>query len=120
MPTQILNNEVSPKSPVATATEPTLESGDHLTRAEFERRYRQRPDIRKAELIDGVVYVMTSPVRIRKHGSPHSRIITWLGTYEAATPGVEVGDNSTVRLDEDNEPQPDGLLRILPELGGQS
>ncbi|PNK01847.1 Uma2 family endonuclease, partial [Cylindrospermopsis raciborskii] len=28
--------------------------------------------------------------------------------------------NSTVRLDLDNEPQPDALLRIKSELGGQS
>jgi Uma2 family endonuclease len=41
-----------------------------------------------------------------------------LGVYEAATPGVELNDNATVRLDLDNEPQPDALLRI--EVGGQS
>jgi Uma2 family endonuclease len=45
-------------------------------------------------------------------------IITWLGTYEAATPGVETLDNTTVRLDFDNEPQPDATLRI--KVGGQS
>ena len=33
---------------------PPLESGDHLTRHEFERRYQARPDIKKAELIEGV------------------------------------------------------------------
>ena len=44
--------------------------------------------------------------------------MTWLGVYEAATPGVELGDNATVRLDADNDPQPDALLRI--EVGGQS
>lgn len=48
----------------------------------------------------------------------HAYIIGWLATYEAATPGFEVGDNATVRLDTDNEPQPDGLLRIIE--GGQS
>ena len=78
------------------------------------------PHVKKAELIEGVVYVMTSPVRIIEHGSPHSHIIGWLVAYEAATPGVQSGDNSTVRLDMDNEPQPDGLLRVLPEFGGQS
>jgi Uma2 family endonuclease len=45
---------------------------------------------------------------------------TWLGTYEAATPGVEGAANSTVRLDLDNEPQPDSFLRIDPARGGQS
>ena len=96
-----------------------LENGDHLTRDEFERRYSAMPYVKKAELIEGVVH-MPSPVRVRKHGKPHSNIITWLGTYEAATPGVMVCDNTTVRLDLDNEPQPDALLRIETECGGQS
>ncbi len=85
---------------------PALESGDRLTRAEFERRYKAHPDIKRAELIEGVVYV-ASPVRVRKHGIPHSRIIVWLGNYQAVTPGINIADNSTLRLDLDNEPQPD-------------
>jgi len=96
-----------------------LESGDRLTRPEFERRYRAMSQLKKAELIDGVVYV-ASPVRIQKHANPHARMITWLGVYEAATPGVMLGDNSTVRLDAENEPQPDALLRIDQAWGGQS
>jgi Uma2 family endonuclease len=41
----------------------------------------------------------------------------WLVLYTAQTPGVRVGDNATVRLDRDNEPQPDALLRIdVPEV----
>ena len=98
-------------------TLPPLENGDQLTRVEFERRYNAMPEVKKAELIEGIVY-MASPVRAKKHSKPHSQIITWLGTYEAATPGVETLDNATVRLDADNEPQPDALLRI--EQGGQS
>lgn len=90
---------------------PYLESGDRLTRDEFERRYATMPHGTKAELIEGVVYV-ASPVRFTTHGEPHSRIITLLGVYTAATPGVRVGDNATVRLDWANELQPDGLLRI--------
>ncbi|MBD2297700.1 Uma2 family endonuclease [Nostoc sp. FACHB-190] len=96
---------------------PPLENGDRLTRTEFERRYHAMPHLKKAELIEGVVYV-ASPVRAKTHGKPHSRIMTWLGTYETATPGVETLDNTTVLLDADNEPQPDALLRI--EQGGQS
>ncbi len=99
-----------------TITIPPLENGDQLTRAEFERRYERMPKLKKAELIEGIVY-MPSPLRFRKHGEPHSSIITWLGVYKAATPGIELGDNCTVRLDADNEPQPDVLLRIE---GGQS
>jgi Uma2 family endonuclease len=102
-------------SPILTI--PPLENGDKLTRHEFERRYHAMPNLKKAELIEGVVYV-ASPVRAKQHGKPHARIMTWLGTYEAATPGVEALDNTTVLLDTDNEPQPDALLRI--ETGGQS
>lgn len=93
-----------------------LENGDRLTRAEFERRYEAMPNLKKAELVEGVVY-MGSPVRVT-HGTPHARVIGWLYSYCIATPGVELSDNTTVRLDPDNEPQPDALLRI--EVGGQS
>ncbi|NES63961.1 MAG: Uma2 family endonuclease [Okeania sp. SIO2D1] len=98
-------------------TIPPLENGDQLTQIEFEQRYEQMPHVKKAELIEGIVY-MASPLRIRQHGNPHTRIMTWLGTYWSATPGVEVGDNCTVRLDAENEPQPDALLRI--NVDGQS
>ena len=64
-----------------------FEAGDRLTRCEFERRYEARPNIKKAELIEGVVY-MPSPVRATNHGEPHGNVITWLGVYRAATPGV--------------------------------
>ena len=47
-------------------------------------------------------------------------LATWLGTYWYATPGTDAGDNGTVRLDWENEPQPDLMLRILPDRGGQS
>jgi Uma2 family endonuclease len=76
------------------------------------------PELKKAEFIEGVVY-MPSPVRVRRHARPHARIITWLGHYEASTPGVEVADNATARLDLDNEPQPDAILYVVPERGGQ-
>jgi Uma2 family endonuclease len=98
---------------------PELRAGDRLTRAEFERRYAAMPHVKKAELIEGVVY-MPSPVTQEDHGAPHFDVITWLGVYRAGTPGVEGGDNPTLRLDLDNEPQPDAFLRILPEYGGQS
>ncbi|NEO94692.1 MAG: Uma2 family endonuclease, partial [Moorea sp. SIO3G5] len=90
-------------------TIPPLENGDQLTQVEFEQRYAQMPDVKKAELIEGIVY-MASPLRMTQHANPHARIMTWLGTYWSATPGVEVGDNATVRLDADNEPQPDASL----------
>ncbi|NJL56688.1 Uma2 family endonuclease [bacterium] len=96
-----------------------LENGDRLSRREFERRYNLLPAVKKAELIEGVVY-MPSPLRYNRHGRPHSFIIGWLIAYEAATPQVEVADNPTVRLDLDNEPQPDAVLRLEESVGGQS
>ena len=102
----------------AVAEVPPLENGDRLTRCEFERRYAARPDLRKAELIEGVVY-MPSPVSLA-HSGPHAMIQTVLLVYSAFTLGVRGDDNATVRLDLDNEPQPDVLLRIEPEAGGQS
>ena len=98
---------------------PALESGDRLTRSEFERRYRAMPHIHKAELIEGVVY-MPSPVHFSGHSQPHAYIVTWLGTYCAFTLGVKLGDNATVRLDPDNEVQPDALLRWTEERNGRS
>jgi Uma2 family endonuclease len=98
---------------------PPLEQGDHLTRDEFERRYEGMPEVKKAELIEGVVY-MPSPIRWNQHASPHASVITWLGTYQALTPGVSVGDNGTLRLDLENEPQPDAALLIEPSHGGQA
>jgi Uma2 family endonuclease len=98
---------------------PPLENGDRLDRAEFERRYDAMPDLKKAELIEGVVY-MPSPVRYRRHSRPHIHVSAWLANYEARTPGVEAGDNGSIRLDLGNMPQPDGFLIILPERGGQA
>ena len=105
--------------PVRAKPAPTLENGDRLTRAEFERRYEARPDLKKAELIEGVVH-MPSPTRFAGHARPHAATMLWLGTYALATPGVQVSDNPTVRLDLDNEPQPDAALLVDPEAGGQA
>ncbi len=96
---------------------PPLENGDRLSRAEFERRYHAWPHLKKAELIEGIVY-MPSPLHAESHAKPHAIIMTWLGVYTAATPGVSCFDNATVRLDADNEFQPDALLRL--DRGGQS
>ena len=98
---------------------PPLENGDRLTRAEFERRYHAMPQVKKAELIEGVVH-MPSPVRFDQHAWPHFNTIGWLGQYAALTPGVLGGDNGTIRLDTDNEPQPDVFLFIDPQRGGQA
>jgi Uma2 family endonuclease len=98
---------------------PPLEAGDRLQRDEYLRRYRAMPDFDHAELIEGVVY-MGSPVSAEGHGGPHFRMVTWLGTYQVNTPGVDGGDNATIELDDENLPQPDGYLRLLEDRGGKS
>jgi len=102
---------------VSSLTTLPLENGDQLTRIEFERRCAAMSDEKKVELIEGIVY-MAAALRYKSHGKPHASIIGWLAFYEAATPGVGLADNTTVRLDNDNELQPDALLRV--EQGGQS
>lgn len=96
-----------------------MENGDRLSRDEFERRYARLPHLKKIELIEGTVY-MPSPVRAKKHAQPHILLGAWLETYAAETPGVEAFDNASVRLDLDNEPQPDLVLMKLPTKGGQA
>lgn len=105
--------------PVPASQVPRLEPGDRLTSAEFERRYEAMPELKKAELIEGVVY-MPSPIRMDLHAGPHADLLTWLGLYRSATAGVRAGDNATLKLDNDNEPQPDALLLIDPACGGQA
>ena len=79
---------------------PPLENGDRLNQLEFERRYNLMPHVKKAELVEGVVY-MASPLRFESHAEPHGDLIVWLGNYKVVTPGVRLGDNPTVRLDLD-------------------
>ena len=93
----------------STKQQPVLESGDHLTRTEFHRIYCERKDMKKAELVDGVVYV-PSPVRADLHSEPHANMVAWLNTYRSLHPGVHVEDNATVYLDATTEVQPDACL----------
>src|SRR5262245_36853152 len=116
-PTTILP-ETTPVVPGTTGPVPPLRNGDRLTREEFHRRYEAMPHVKKAELIEGVVH-MPSPVSHAYHGGPHFDLINWMGSYRMETPGIGGGDNSSLRLDALNEPQPDGFLMILPEFGGQ-
>lgn len=111
--------QTTPRLPAKRAGSPPLNAGDRLSRAEFERRYQAQPGINKAELIEGIVY-MPSPVHFAQHGQPHMDVNTWLGVYRAATPGVRTGDNTTVRLDNENVVQPDAFLRLDEASGGRS
>jgi len=103
-----------------TLTIPPLENGDRLNRYEFERRYSATPNLKKAELIEGIVYISPAALRFKSHGEPHGNIIGWLVIYKTATPGILLGVEPTVRLDLDNDPQPDAVLLINPEAGGQT
>src|SRR5262245_15650999 len=99
-------------------TTPALVEGERLEQPEFHRRYEQGPPEARAELIDGVVF-MPSPVG-RAHGRAHALPIVWLDRYVEMTPGVEVLVDATAILGTATEVQPDVLLRILPEHGGQT
>lgn len=103
-------------TPVETKV-PPLEPGDRLSRDEFEVRYAAMPKVKKAELLDGIVH-MPSPTKWFDHARPHADLIWVLTHYSVFTPGVSVGDNGTVRLDTDNEPQPDVTVVIDSESGG--
>lgn len=98
---------------------PPLRTGDRLTRDEFQKRLEDLPEGAKAELIEGVVY-MPPPVFEEHHGAPQYDLIGWLAVYRAATPGLVGADNTSVRLDLRNMPQPDVYLRISEAHGGRS
>jgi Uma2 family endonuclease len=114
-----VETQVDPSEAPVEASLPILENGDHLTREEFERRYDAMPDLKKAELLEGIVY-MGSPVRLEHHGRPHVHISGWLFNYEAQTPGVIATDNTSVRIDDESMPQPDLCMFIEPDRGGQA
>lgn len=99
---------------------PPLEVGDHLTRDEFERRYQATPGIKKAELIAGVVHIPLPATHSDSPATPQRFLTIWIGTYMLATAGVRSGENASVRLDMENEPQPDAALIIESAVGGQS
>jgi len=98
------------------APEPLI-TGMRMDRDEFMRRWELLPELKNAELIEGIVFV-ASPVSA-DHGAYDFALHTWLGAYESATPGVQGGANATVHM-RDSSPQPDSFLAILPECGGSA
>ncbi|MBM3738395.1 MAG: Uma2 family endonuclease [Acidobacteria bacterium] len=94
-----------------------LVTGQHMDLEEFVRRWDALPDLKNAELIDGVVYV-ASPVG-PSHGTPDIILHTWMCTYSLKTPGVEAVCNTSCEVS-GSMPQPDSALRILPEYGGRT
>lgn len=99
-------------------TIPPLQPGDRLSRDEFERRYFRLSHVKKAELIEGEVY-MPSPVSFDYHGKQDGDMGWFLKHYSKFTRGTSFGNNTTIRLDMDNEPQPDHILFIHPTAGGR-
>jgi Uma2 family endonuclease len=75
------------------------------------------PELKYAELIDGVVH-MPSPVSTI-HGDHHVNLGAWLVNYVSHTPGIRAGMEGTWLIEKDAL-QPDITLRILPEYGGRS
>lgn len=111
----VLTPQSVPTKPAITPLQP----GDRLTREEFERRLDAMAESVKAELIEGRVY-MRPPAFEENHGTQHMAVSFVIGNYWVATPGVVASDNSSLRLDLGNLPQPDTYLRILPGYGGRT
>ena len=95
-----------------------LENGERLTAAEFLRRYEAATNLKKAQLIEGIVH-RPSPVRVNAHSRPDGLIQLWLGTYALDHPELEVFPNATLLLDSDNAPQPDAILCTAPRPGSK-
>ncbi len=102
---------------------PRLYAGQRLDREEFYRRIeeleQQGKSTRGIERLEGVVY-MPAAIRMEQHSEPQGFIVGWLAQYAAATPGVQFGGDATSKVDPDNDPEGDAVLRIRPEFGGQS
>jgi hypothetical protein len=113
----------------APATVPLLHEGDRLTAREYLRRYEADPVVTRAELIDGVVYVnavrrpdgtgeSVSPISAEFHADPQGAVIGMFYWYAVNTPGVAGTGPVTLLVDDRNLPEPDAVLRVLPEYGG--
>ncbi|HET6386883.1 MAG TPA: Uma2 family endonuclease, partial [Armatimonadota bacterium] len=105
-----------PRSPDAV---PALENGDRLDQPTFHERYLAMPVDTRAELIEGTVYVMSSPVR-KDHAIPHGTAVMWARTFATEWDGLEMLDNGTLITGRNGEVQPDAILRIKPSHGGNT
>lgn len=104
---------------MSTTTEPVLklENGDVLTKDEFLRRWEHTPEVRHAELLEGVVYLNSAAISI-SHGGPQGIILRWLYEYETHTPNVVVLPPVTSILSEEDIPEPDAVMYVdHPSLG---
>jgi hypothetical protein len=76
------------------------------------------PPKTRAELIGGVVHLHAPGPR--SQGDLEGRIIAWIKHYQWATRGVQASWHVSVLLDDQAEPEPAAVLRILPTCGGQT
>jgi len=95
-----------------------IREGDRLDSSEFLRRWEAMPSLKRAELIDGVVF-MPSPVSY-PNSDVHKKMCGFLWLYEELTAGCESAIECTWLMGLKDVPQPDLFLRILAECGGQS
>ena len=120
--------------PAKPTTIPPLRDGDRLTEPEFWRRYEASPEGIRAELIFGVVHLkrwietddfgeerLMPPIAGGRHGRPQAAVIHWIETYSIHTPGTEGQAPATIRrVTPTSSPEPDALLRVLPDHGGRT
>lgn len=74
------------------------------------------PDVKNAELIDGIVYLQYRVSAI--HGMAHANLGALLCIYSKNDSNLLTASNSTVRIDDRNDAQPD--LLMMRRLGGRA
>lgn len=89
-----------------------------MSQSEFHRAYAAMPENFRAELIGGIVFE-PAPSGL-PHGEYDSRLGYLFEHYAAHTRGLRTARNASVIMSDEDEVQPDVLLRVLPEYGGQS
>ena len=94
-----------------------LITGMRLELDEFLSRWEALPELKNAELIDGIVFV-SLPVTL-EHGQRANILNWWLSHYVGDKRGCEAASNVTCTM-LGQSPQPDVLLRLTEEHGGQS
>lgn len=95
--------------PIRNGKLPLLYDGLRLDRVTFHRLYEASPELKRVQLIEGIVH-MPSPMRFVQHANPQTCINGWLFCYVTQTPGVNTGGSATLKIDDENEFEPDGML----------